>query len=242
MTDSEKDKIVERVQKMLRLGANQGATEGERDNALRMARKTMLKHNLSPQDVEDHSPRAADEQRVIHKAVFYGRPWARAVAASAARLCFCAYLYVGAKRGDDTKHIFVGRLSNAVTAAELAKYLVDSIDKEASRHQRQHYLNNEGYRAFAWGAASAVRTRVEDLVKAGEVDAGAGKALVLYQGNEDRDNRALVATSFPKLNRGRGGLGFSDVSSAMAGKAYGSTLSLNRQVGSSTSTRRIEKE
>jgi len=40
-------KIIEKIQKLLALGSCTGATDGERDNALRMAHGLLLKHNLS---------------------------------------------------------------------------------------------------------------------------------------------------------------------------------------------------
>src|SRR5882724_678898 len=116
---AEQDKILERVRKMMRLANNSGATEGERDNALRMARATLEKYNLDMAAVEVEGA-APSEERVMKRTNFYGRPWARSVAVAAGDLCFCSYLFVGASRAADTAHIFVGRTSNAITASELA--------------------------------------------------------------------------------------------------------------------------
>lgn len=253
MTDPEREKILARVRKMLALGKNRGATEGERDNALRMARATLEKYNLDLASVEEstHKP-TAGEERVEKEGRFYGRPWARAIAVAAADLCFCSYLYVGARRGSDTRHCFIGRTSNAITALELAQYLVESVHREAKRHQRQHYLGNDSYRAFAWGAASAIRQRVRDLRAASEkaaqqessapkqadapqsTEVTMSKALVVIQANEAAANRQFIEQHYgKKLGSGRSGQGFNDGDSAARGRAYGQTVSLNRQVGGS---------
>lgn len=43
--------ILEKVKKLLALAGNAGATEGERDNALRMAHGLLAKHNLDMADL-----------------------------------------------------------------------------------------------------------------------------------------------------------------------------------------------
>jgi hypothetical protein len=50
------DKILSRIQKMLALANDLAATEGERDNALRMAYNLMAKHNLDMVTVEARNP------------------------------------------------------------------------------------------------------------------------------------------------------------------------------------------
>lgn len=257
MTTEERQKILERVRKMMRLANNVGATEGERDNAMRMARSTLEKYNLDMASIEEKEHKAG-EDREMKSAVFYGRPWARSVAHSAAELCFCSYLYVPAKRGGDTKHLFVGRTSNAITSAELAQYLVESINREAKRYQRGQMLGNDSYRAFAWGAASAIRRRVAELRKASQEPAKAAeapqagqsdtssvdrsKALVVLEANEQRANQELITKTFGKLkNSGRSGQGFSDGGAMAAGRSYGDTVSLNRQVNGSQRAR-LSKE
>ena len=235
---TEQERILERVRKMMRLAKDSGATEGERDNALRMAHATLAKYNLDMAQAETETKKpTAGEARVKHAATFYGRPWARAVAGAAADLCFCSYLYLSAKRAKDTGHLFVGRTSNAITAAELARYLVESITREARRYQRDTYAGNEAFRAFGWGAASAIRKRVAEIRAAAEkpqpdVKAlpGASTALVAYVADESKANLAFIAEAFPVLHRGRNGKGISDVDAHASGRSYGSTVSLNRQL------------
>jgi hypothetical protein len=46
--------ILEKVKKLLALANDKGATEGERDNALRMAHGMLAKHNLDMSDLHRH--------------------------------------------------------------------------------------------------------------------------------------------------------------------------------------------
>jgi hypothetical protein len=246
MTNEDRERILERIRKMLRLAGDKSASEGERDNAMRMARATLEKYNLDMAEVERGKPQPSD--RGILKATFYGRPWARAIAGSVASLCFCEYLYIPATRGNETVHIYVGREANAITAVELARYLVDSVHREANAYRRKYGIGNDSYRAFAWGAVAAIANRVYALRAEAETpapsQAGGGKALIAYQASEDSANAEVVAKAFPKLRNGRSGRGIHDVLATQHGREFGETVSLNRQVsGPSESDRfRLTKE
>lgn len=82
------EKIIERIRKLIRLSQDQSASDGERDNALRMISSTLAKYNLSMSDIEEKE----DRGKSIEK--FYGRPWARTVAKYCAKLFFCEYYSV----------------------------------------------------------------------------------------------------------------------------------------------------
>ncbi len=53
LTQSEFDKILERLRKLDRTASNSASTEGEKHNALRMMQTLMLRHNLSRDDIVD---------------------------------------------------------------------------------------------------------------------------------------------------------------------------------------------
>src|SRR5277367_6879077 len=77
-----------RIRKMLALAADAGATEGERDSALRMAHATMIKYNL---DAVEMGAAAADDPRSENDGTFLGFPWSQRICVSVARLMFCRY-------------------------------------------------------------------------------------------------------------------------------------------------------
>lgn len=66
------DKARRQIQALLRLGADAGATDAETENALRFARRLMLKHNVSAEDLEeakDPHEAAADVESVEYGTV-----------------------------------------------------------------------------------------------------------------------------------------------------------------------------
>lgn len=65
------DKIKDKIKKLLNLAENDGAFDGEVDNALRFARRLMLRHNVTQEDLEE--AKDAHEVAADAEAVDYGR-------------------------------------------------------------------------------------------------------------------------------------------------------------------------
>lgn len=233
-------KIVERVQKMLNLGRDKGASEGERDNAMRMVQAYLAKYNLDMETVEGTMPKRdqkkQEEQggpRMHHVHTFFGRPWACNAAISVADLCFCGYLYRSARSSKDSQHFFIGRTANAVTAAYLAEFVVKSIYREGKHRQRLEGLGNPWFLSFAWGASLAVQKRVHQLKQRHDINGSSGKELILasYYDAERAANREYTQITFPRLKRSSKGLGIRDAEGYQQGQEFGETINLNRQVG-----------
>lgn len=236
-----KDEVLKKIRKLLnRSKDTSGSTEGERDQALRMAHALLARHNLDIAELESRGQ--VDNDRGVLRKTFYGRPWARSVARAVADMSFCHYLYMSRSGTKDVSHIFVGREANAITASEMSSYLVESINREAKKFQRDRKLVNDSYRAFAWGAAAAITRRCRELraaaERANESTPGSGSGLVVYQANENAANQELIDKAFPKTSKGRSGQEINDLGAARSGREYGETVSLNRQVsGPSVSDR-----
>lgn len=233
-TTPDKDRIVARVRKMLTLANDAGATEGERDNALRMAHATIAKYNLDLAEIEASGRKGADDEpRAEYVEIFYGRPWARIAVHAAARLFFCEYVYTPAEKGKDTKHRFFGRRSNALAAIELSKFLVESIAKEARKRSRAAGAGNEYLRSFAVGAAHRVRERVDEIIESttsGQIGTES-KALVLASlYDRERDaNLKLVVLHCPRLGNGRNGKGAA-LGAYAEGRTYGNSVRLQKSL------------
>jgi len=223
MAPNEKDRVLSRVRKMLALANDAGTTEGERDNAMRMAHATLAKYNLELIDEP-----AEKDDRGRYEGVYYSRPWSRSVSQSIGKLFFCHYVYVQPQRSQNGKHYFIGREANAMTALAMASYIIDSIDREASKAQRLNGANHDYWRAFCWGAATTISRRVTEMqVKAPE--AAPGTALVLanlYQ-VESQANQAWLQANM-KLGKSRPSPGTRSSVGHAAGAAFGATVGLNR--------------
>lgn len=228
--DQLKGKVLSRVRKMLALAHNEAASEGERDNALRMAHAVLAKYNLTLGDAEVEA-----EPRVEDKAQISPHPWARYLIESIAQLYFCNTMFYR-YRDKRQVHHFVGRQSNVVTAIEMCKFIVSSINKEARKAARENPLITGYERSFCKGAATAVFYRCKEIresaEKQPEQQGSTGTSLVLaslYR-TELEKNDLVIAEKHGKLKMMSSRTQSADASAYNAGQRYGKTLNLNRQV------------
>jgi hypothetical protein len=227
MTD---ERILDKVKKLLALANDAGASEGERDNALRMAHGLLAKHNLAMVDLEAHEQQEGREQI---KSETFGMQWCRSIARDMAKLFFCKS-YLGDKL-NSTKQVyyFVGKQSNAITAQLMTEYLVSNILKEC-RKRYGHNLAPES-RSFALGAADTIGIRVYEMMKSNKPFEGvsAANALVIHElyKTESEANDSYIAKNVGKLVKyGKNSNARVNSAHFEAGSAYGSTINLNSQL------------
>lgn len=241
------DRVIERVRKLLALANDAAATEGERDNALRMAYATLAKHNIDLASVGSTQPQEAREEMRATMSIY---PWARGIAHSIAGLFFCEY-YFARGAGKLAEHYFVGRTSNAITASEMAQYIVQNVFKELRK--RFGSETSPEARGFATGVEAALRTRCYQMRKAATdqhapqtaeaVSGASGGALVLadfYKAETDA-NKAWIAAHVTGLKVAKDRTKDVRASAYRAGQEHGKTISLNAQIGGAkNSTRRLK--
>ena len=229
------EKILDRVQKMLALANDTRASEGERDNALRMAYNLLAKHNLTIEDVEARS-RDNSDPRVNHPLDSWSQLWAKHIFNAMGKLFFCKYYFGKKINATKCRHHFTGRTSNATTAAVMGEYLVTSILREC-RKLYTHNLAPES-RAFATAAAYRICARVDELIKLKQEEtaqeASDGRALVLadlYRTEADANALFLQETGIAlKSGKARKARDM-DPEAYRKGHAYGDKVGLNVQVG-----------
>lgn len=222
------EKIIARVKKMLNLAQDEAASEGERDNALRMAYNLMAKHNLSQATIDEASLEK-QEPRIDFENRSHGMVWARHVNSIIAKLFFCES-YITLHRGQTkvTYH-FIGRESNAMTAAVMAEFVVNSIRKEAAKLYGYGSSNGTG---FALGAVHRLSDRVEEIIaNYGKQDSAPGTALVLANlyHTEEEANSQLLPANLKKSRKQP--VAEVDPQAYYRGKAFGDKINLNKQVG-----------
>jgi len=172
-----RDKILSRIRKMLTLANDPGAAEGERDNALRMAHATLAKYNLALSEVKAADGTAPEtEPRVQtegHKAP--GHVWVRTVYHAVSKAYFCMYFTIRNPASVSNRfHYFVGRESNAISAREVGSFLCASIQREASRRQRDLGEDGAYHRSFCNAASIQIYRRCEEMMQAGLAAEGKG--------------------------------------------------------------------
>jgi hypothetical protein len=225
------EKVLDRVKKMFTLGNNEGATEAERETALRMAYNLLAKHNLSIADLPQDQVEAREEQHVVLNAA----PWARSLAHSVASLFFCNYYFMHTGRSGRYSHHFIGKQSNTGTALYMAQYLIKAITREAA--SRYGSATSPQGRSFCVGTVSSVRTRINKMLST-ETESTPGTALVLanLHRSEVIENDKWLAVQGTKLKTTKARQDNNLRADAFYdGKAYGKTVSLNQQVGATRS-------
>lgn len=226
MTDT--NKILERVKKMVALGNDAGATEAERETALRMAYNLLAKYNLSLSDLpEDQSNEARERQDVVISA----DRWARSLAQAVAKLFFCKYFYSRTGTSGKDKHCFVGRQSNVITARYMSEFLIKSVKREATTRYKSP-TTPQG-RSFCVGTVDSIRKRVEEMIK-NDTESTPGTALVLvtlHQREADANEKWLNGTGVSLTTAKARADNSLRASAFYDGREYGKTVSLNQQVG-----------
>ncbi len=246
MSESEQERILSRVKKMMALANDAAATEGERDNALRMAHATLAKYNLTMAQAD--ATGAKGEKRLTGGVELREHPWMRTVAMAIAKLFFCHFFYT--RHGNNrVTYSFIGKESNVWTAQSMTQYVIKSIDEEARRSAKVETGNGSGtyWRSFAKGAAHRVYQRCDEIQRNAEAasksEASTGTSLVLasvYQA-EDEANALYMQQIGLKLKTARGRQRTGDWDARAAGAAYGDRIGLHTQVGGgkSTGTKRL---
>jgi len=221
------ERVLNKIQKLLALANDLRGNETERDTALRQAYALMAKHNLELADLEAHG-RKIEEQRINFTNDSWSWTWARQTSQIVAKLFFCKYYTSYKINGTQCRHHFVGRESNAVTAAAMANWIVNAILKEGRAIYKQNTA--PGTRAFAIGAMHKLHQRVEEIIKQTQAEATPGNALVLanlYITEADA-NEELLPDNLKTCKARNSKV---DANAYARGMAYGAGINLNSQIG-----------
>ncbi len=222
------EKILDRVRKLLALANDERATEGERDNALRMAHATLAKHQLDMLDVDKHV-RDKDDPRGTYLMDGWGIPWCRSIRNTVAKLFNCRY-YSQKINTTKYRHFYVGRESNATTAMMMADWIVLALLREADK--RYGHRLTPGGRSFGEGASHKLYKRVEAMLEEkGQEYQATGYAVALL--DEDALNDALLPAD---LRTGKQRKANYDVSAFYDGHAHADGISLNTQLANKKGT------
>lgn len=233
--NNEQQKIIDRVRKMMALANNDGASEGERENALRMSYALLAKYNLTVDDLQEVEERVHEFLDSVHAA------WSRQIANAIAKLFFCNY-YVSHPNGK-IRHNFVGKASNAVTASLISDYVMRSVRREAGRQAAAGGYSNAWKLGFCKGAMNNIIRRCKEMRAEQETTPVAGTSLAvidLYK-SEQAVNEAFIRKMLGRdLGTSKGVMKKATVG-FVEGVTYANKINLNAQVGTNKNTLRIGK-
>jgi hypothetical protein len=135
---SDKNEIIEKIKKIMRLAQNAGATEGEAAAAMSKVQEILAQHNLDMSQIDmtdkDAEPIAGHRGRVTNK----NNKWEIDIFAGAAKLNFCSYytINIGDYNGRIVKlqHVVVGKPVNVMATELLVEYLLSTVNKMAKEY------------------------------------------------------------------------------------------------------------
>ena len=247
LDEQTQNKVLNRVRKMMNLANDAAATEGERDNALRMAHATLAKYNLSMSQAEATGAKPEEAREGAYTAPKNMHPWERTVAHAIARLFFCNYFYVKSSGGHSHyKHCFIGRTSNTFTAQQMTEFVCSSINKEAMRVAKEQSGKSGGeyWRSFCKGAAAKIHERCREIrANAEKQERTPGTSLVLasvYKSETIANDHHLVAVMNIRLRSAKSTTRRPDYSAYSKGQTYGAGVSLNVQVKSDAGNKQLK--
>lgn len=241
--EAQEDKIIEKIAKLMAVANGTAAGgEHERDTALRMATKLLIKHNLSMVDIVG---KTKAEARNSTEAEHYTDPWRRVCAGAIARLYFCGFFTTKINGKQKLMYTFIGLQSNIETAHDMANYVIKSIDREAKRLRKAQGQPASFETSFMNAAAGRISARCDALRAEAEAEtqaeqaANAGNALVLanYYDSEKLANDEYVAfTMNIKLKSKPNRLTNLNNDGYAKGHKFGGDLSLNNQLKAPSAT------
>ena len=162
----EKESILKRIQKLLKMSIENGASENEAMLAADKAQKLLQEHNLSIADIKDEDqvePMDSEDVEVDRDL------WKGYIRNSTAKLYFCK-TYTTMKLDKHYRRIkvitFVGRKSNRLVATEMCKYFINTIERLTAEEFKavpgSRASINKMSHAFKQGAASRLSKRLDD--------------------------------------------------------------------------------
>lgn len=162
----EKESVLKRIQKLLQMSTENGASENEAMLAADKAQKLLQEHNLSISDLKDDDqvePMDSEDIEVERDL------WKGYIRSATAKLYFCK-TYTSHKLDKQYRKVkvitFVGRKSNRMVATEMCKYFINTVDRLAAEEFREvpgsRASINKMSHAFKQGCASRLQRRLLD--------------------------------------------------------------------------------
>lgn len=162
----EKESVLKRIQKLLQMSTENGASENEAMLAADKAQKLLQEHNLSISDLkDDEQVEPIDSEDVeVERDI-----WKGYIRSATAKLYFCK-TYTSHKLDKHYRKVkvitFVGRKSNRMVATEMCKYFINTVERLAAEEFREvpgsRASINKMSHAFKQGCAGRLQRRLLD--------------------------------------------------------------------------------
>lgn len=169
MTTQVDQKIIDRIQKLLSLARDGGATEGEADNAMKIAERIMLDNNLSMAQIEMNGGAATEKRLKEQTKGKANYRWQRWIMAAIAEANFCHLLVLTGRRRNrhgsreiSLGYEIIGRQSNVAGAYHMYDYLLATCARLRAEYEMRPGRTKEDGALFVEGLANRLAERVID--------------------------------------------------------------------------------
>lgn len=225
--DSTTESIIKRIKKLLTLANNSGATEAEAKNAMAMAQRLMTKYNISMANVGNDKP---SERNIRHEQYFTRKgslnPADKEIAVILNRFYKVKILFSGG-----CSLVMVGTPEDIEIAKYVHGYLRAVFFKCWNEYKETAAFPNKA--DYYFGLQTGICEKMheaENSAKSEETQEACKKyELVLVKNKEAIAN--YIYDTFGKLGRSRRrSASRMDANSFYAGKAKGSTISINQAI------------
>jgi len=246
MTELEKQKMIEKVRKLLALAAS--SNEHEAALAAERAQSILADYNLSMDDVATKERTLGDDFIVDKEIVNDSYPWKRQIAVNVAKLYFCDYYFQSMHYDEkynrykvrQDRHAFVGAPHNIEVAKMMFVYLITTVERLAREGMKQEPAKGrDAYRrSFQWAASLRLATRLRERYEAAqrnEVQSEAGTNLPALASLYSQTANALnkyIADNVGGMRTKKTRPNMSSAAGAAHGRAAGDRIGLDTQVGS----------
>ena len=242
----EKESVLKRIQKLLKMSTENGASENEAMLAADKAQKLLQEHNLSIADIKDDSqvePMESEDVEVDRDL------WKGYIRNATAKLYFCS-TYSTMKLDTHYKRVkvitFVGRKSNRMVATEMCKYFINTVERLADEEFREvpgsRAAINKMAHAFKQGAASKLssrlRKRYEEIAPEYIPQGNPDGLPVLYK-NEQMAITKWLEDQGIQLRSAKSSMSIRDRVAYSRGSEKGNGIGINTQINARTKSRML---
>jgi hypothetical protein len=242
----EKESILKRIQKLLKMSQENGASENEAMLAANKAQQLLSEHNLSMSDIKDDTEVEPIDKESVDVARDNWRGW---IQSATAKLYFCQMYTssdVDANYRRVKKATFVGRKSNRIVAKSMCDYFISTVIRLAENEFKtvpgSKSAINRMKQAFKLGCASRLskrlKDRFEEIAPPYEGIKNPDGLPMLYKNEQKALSEWLVNHGIRIVSK-KSSMNIRDRAAYHNGKAAGGGIGLNTQVNAQTKSRML---
>lgn len=235
------DKVLARIKKMLALANDAGATDGERETALAMAHKLMVKFNIDAAQVASLDDNKIEEGRGKDTFIWGKEMWALRTAQAVCKLFMCEfYFQTSALQKSKAYYCVIGTQMNVSAAKLLSEFVLASIHRQArvAAYQAGHKPGGafgRFMRSFCEAAGLRICRRVLDILEAQRTanEPVPGTALVvqnLYDSEQEKNKNWIAEHTGELKQRNSKGARVIDRDAYSKGDEYGRSVHLGKHL------------